>query len=86
MSDPAVNDEPLTCQELVEIVTSYLDGSLAPDARARFEAHLAVCRGCVHYVVQMRQTIRVSGTLTAEAIPDEVCDHLLEAFRAWKRG
>ncbi|HEY7833787.1 MAG TPA: zf-HC2 domain-containing protein [Ktedonobacterales bacterium] len=86
MSATPTNDAPLTCQELVELVTGYLDGSLAPQTRTRFEAHLSICRGCANYVEQMRQTIRVSGTLTTESIPDDVCDHLLETFRAWKHG
>lgn len=81
-----MNAQPLTCQELVELVTSYFEGTLPPEERARFETHLAVCRGCVNYVEQMRQTIRLTGTLTAESIADDVCDHLLATFRDWKRG
>lgn len=81
-----MNAQPLTCQELVELVTSYFEGTLRSDERARFEAHLAVCRGCMNYVEQMRQTIRLTGTLTTESIPAEEQNRLLGTFRDWKRG
>ena len=56
--------EELTCQELVELVTAYIEGALPPDEHALFEAHLAVCRGCTAYLEQMRQTISLLVTLT----------------------
>ena len=77
---------PMTCQELVELVTSYLDGSLALDERARFEAHLVDCHGCLNYMDQMRNTIRLVGTLTTETISDDARDRLLDAFREWKQA
>jgi anti-sigma factor RsiW len=74
----------LTCKELVELVTMYLEGSLPPEAAARFEAHLQACRGCSTYIDQMRQTIHLTGTLTEESIRDEAEKDLLHAFREWK--
>jgi len=54
----------LTCQELVELVTDYLEASLSASQRARFDEHLAKCTGCRNYLAQMRQTINLAGTLT----------------------
>jgi anti-sigma factor RsiW len=91
MSDPADPadaalardpDARLRCDELVELVTPYLEGVLAPDAVARVEHHLALCPGCDAYVDQMRQTIALAGRLTPEAVPEESVDRLLAAFRA----
>ncbi len=76
---------PLTCQQLVEIVTDYLEGALSPEDRARFEAHLQVCPGCVTYVEQIRQTIGLLGRLTEDDLPPQTRKGLLEAFRNWKR-
>jgi anti-sigma factor RsiW len=76
----------LTCRELVELVTDYLEGALSASERARFEAHLAACRGCRSYLAQMQRTIRMLGALTEEAIPEAARHELLEAFRNWKRG
>ena len=73
----------LTCKELVELVTGYLDGSLRGRRRRRFESHLAECDGCTRYVEQMRTTIRATGTLTEEQVTDEQKTVLLAAFRDW---
>jgi anti-sigma factor RsiW len=74
----------LTCRELVELVTDYLEGALSDHDRARFEAHIAVCDGCTRYLFQMRETIRLTGMLTEEQVPVEQRDTLLDAFRGWR--
>ncbi|MGZ8578464.1 MAG: anti-sigma factor family protein [Actinomycetota bacterium] len=76
----------LTCKEVVEIVTDYLEGALSPEERARFDEHLAACDGCTRYVEQMRETIRLSGMLTEEQIPVAQRERLRQAFRDWKSG
>ena len=76
--------EDLPCQDLVELVTDYLEGALPPDERARFEAHIAGCGACDRYLEQMRTTTAVSGaTAGLEARPEIAA--LLAAFRDWKR-
>ncbi|MBI4278178.1 MAG: zf-HC2 domain-containing protein [Armatimonadetes bacterium] len=76
----------LTCQELVELVTEYLEGMLSPEERARFDAHLAICSGCRTYLEQFRQMIRTLGRLTEASVPPQARDELLMVFRHWKRG
>jgi len=78
--------EELTCQELVELVTAYIEGALPLDEHARFEAHLAVCRGCRTYLEQMRQTISLLGTLTETSLSPQAREDLLGAFRRWKQA
>jgi anti-sigma factor RsiW len=73
----------LTCKELVELVTGYVDGSLRGRRRRRFQAHLAACDGCTRYVAQMETTIRATGRLTEEQVTDEQKAALLAAFRDW---
>ncbi len=73
----------IACQELVELVTEYLESSLPSLDRALFETHLLQCDGCQTYIEQMRQTIRLAGALDALTIPDDTRDRLLGAFRAW---
>jgi predicted anti-sigma-YlaC factor YlaD len=80
------DERTLTCQELTEVLTDYLEGVMPPEDVARFEAHLEVCDGCVTYVDQMRQTIRTVRALRAEDVEATAPDDLLAAFRAWKRG
>ena len=76
----------LTCQELVELVTDYLEGALAPAERARFEEHLALCAGCQGHVAQLHATIRLTGTLAESTLSPRLRDDLLAAFRDWRTG
>jgi anti-sigma factor RsiW len=75
----------LRCQELVELVTDYLEGALAPGEAARFEAHISACQGCAAYLEQMRQTLSLLGELPAESLSPQAESELLAAFRDWKR-
>jgi predicted anti-sigma-YlaC factor YlaD len=74
----------LTCKELVELVTDYLEGALRRGPRRRFEAHLAGCDGCTRFLAQMRETIRLTGRLSEAQIPPEQRAVLLAAFRDWR--
>jgi anti-sigma factor RsiW len=75
----------MTCAELVELVTAYLEGALPDDVRRDFEEHLAMCRGCDVYLAQFRTTIDLLGELPEETLSDPARDHLLDAFTAWRR-
>jgi anti-sigma factor RsiW len=76
----------MACQELVELVTSYLDGSLSRRDRRRFEAHIRGCPHCTAYLEQMRLVIEATGRLTEEDIEPAAREELLEAFRGWREG
>jgi anti-sigma factor RsiW len=79
-----VNGASLSCQELVELVTAYLEEKLPDSERMRFDEHLGECGGCRAYVEQMRETIRLTGNLREESISREARDALLAAFRDWR--
>lgn len=74
----------LTCKEMVELVTDYLEGALPPGMRKRFDQHLTACDPCVVYIEQMRQTIATLGKLPKESIPASAIDTLREHFRRWR--
>ena len=76
--------EKLSCQELVELVTDYLEGALTSAETSRFEAHIATCDGCNVYLEQLRQTIVLAGTLTVDELSPEAELALLHAFRGWR--
>ena len=78
-----MSDRALTCHEVVEIITDYLEDALSLGDRRRVEEHLAICDGCTAYLEQMRETIRLTGMLTEEQIPEDQKQRLLEAFRTW---
>lgn len=75
----------LTCLELVELLTEYLDGALSAPERERAEAHLARCTPCRRYLQQLRLTMQATGRLTEQSISPEAQATLLDAFRDWKR-
>ena len=76
--------DELSCQELVELVTDYLEGALTPTMLALVRAHLDSCRGCRRYLEQIRQTIELLGQLPDEGITPEAQEELLRAFHDWK--
>ena len=78
-------ERELACQEVVELVTAYLEGALEPVDRERFEEHLVFCDGCDNYLEQMRTTIRLTSSADL-ALPSALEDRLLEAFRGWRAG
>ncbi len=74
----------LVCQQMVELVTDYLEGSLSRKDRRRFERHLAGCPNCTAYLEQMRSTIRATGTLTPDDLSPAARDELTVLYRAWR--
>jgi hypothetical protein len=75
----------MTCAELVELVTAFLEGALDPAMERRFVEHLAICDGCETYLDQMHRTIDAVGQVEPESLSDETRDRLLEAFRTFPR-
>lgn len=74
----------MKCQDFVELVTDYMEGSLPAATRAEFEAHIVECDGCEAYLAQMRQTIRAIGTLRERDIEPEALARMLELFNDWR--
>ncbi|HKH22984.1 MAG TPA: zf-HC2 domain-containing protein [Solirubrobacterales bacterium] len=76
----------LACQELVELVTAYFDGSLSRSDRRRFRAHIKECDHCTAYLEQMRLVIEATGRLTEDDLEPDAREDLLAAFRGWKES
>ena len=81
-----MSQRALTCSELVELVTDYLDGALSAGDRERFERHLDACNGCTAYVEQFRETIRLTGVLREDDLSPDARAALLAEFAGWKRS
>jgi anti-sigma factor RsiW len=82
--EPADNVAGLTCRDVVELVTGYLEGELPEAERVRFETHIAGCEHCTAYLMQMRETIAVVGRIGPGDLDPAVERDLLAAFRSWK--
>ena len=75
----------LSCREIVQLATEYLEGTMPAEARLRFERHVAICPPCRSFLGQMRETLRLSGELPEESLSPETREALLEAFRDWEK-
>jgi anti-sigma factor RsiW len=76
----------MPCQELVELVTAYFDGSLSRRDRRRFRAHIQGCDHCTAYLEQMRLVVEATGRLTEDDLKPAAREDLLAAFRGWREG
>jgi hypothetical protein len=74
----------LVCQQAVELVTDYIEGSMSRADRRRFEAHLSSCPHCTAYLAQMRTTIQLTGQLRSEELPSEVREELVSLYSQWR--
>ena len=78
-----IDTEAFSCQELVELVTDYLEGALEPADRRRFDDHIAGCEGCTRYLAQLSETIRLTGTITTDDLSPDAERALVAAFSDW---
>ena len=74
----------LVCQQVVEMVTAYLEGALSRSDRRRLEKHLAGCPLCTEYVAQIRETIRLTGRVAPEDLTPQMRADLTEVYRRWR--
>jgi anti-sigma factor RsiW len=79
-----IDIEAFSCQELVELVTDYLEGALSAGDLRRFEEHISVCDACTEYLRQLRETIRLVGAITPDDLSPEAERELLAVFASWK--
>jgi len=78
------NPEDLSCAELVELVSDYIEDALTQEERAQFDEHLRTCGGCTAYLDQMRTTIELTGKLRLDDLTPAAKAELLNAFSDWR--
>jgi len=77
--------EDVTCREIVELVTDYVEGALGQDEREAVEMHLNLCDGCTDYLAQLRLSIALTGDVPTDPLSAELEEELCLAFRSFKR-
>jgi hypothetical protein len=75
----------MTCAEMVEVVTDYIENAVPTSERTRVDAHLEGCAGCTNYLSQMRTTIRLTGSLTETTVSGGTVEALMDTFRDLRR-
>ena len=83
---PILRRRDLVCQEAIELLTEYLEGTLSRRQRRRLGTHLDVCPNCSAYLEQIRITIRLTGTIEPEDLSPRAVDELTELYRRWRTG
>ena len=81
---PFLRDKKMMCQQMVELISDYIEGTLPRKTHQRVAAHLAMCDACPGYVEQLRATIALTGRLREEDIEPHVMDELLDVLRTWE--
>jgi anti-sigma factor RsiW len=84
MRMPGVLRRDLVCQQVVEMVTAYLEGALSRSDRRRLEKHLAGCPLCTEYLAQIRETVRLTGRVAPEDLTPQMRADLTEVYRRWR--
>lgn len=80
-----MSERALTCHEVIELLSDYIEGALSTDDRVRVDEHLALCDGCETYLDQMRESIRLIGMVPEDEVPEQQKAALLSAFHGWRR-
>jgi anti-sigma factor RsiW len=73
----------VACQDVVELVTDFLEGALPPGVRSGVERHLRACRTCAAYLEQVRTMLRALGRLPPPALGRAARADLVDRFRRW---
>lgn len=68
----------MKCEELLSLLTEYVDGTVDPSICAEFEKHMAGCNPCQVVVDNIRQTI----TLYKQGVPYELPSSFRERLHA----
>ncbi len=74
----------IVCQQAVELVTDYLEGTLSRRQRRRFESHLRDCPNCSAYLEQIRMTIELAGVMDPEELSPDAKQDLIDLYRRWR--
>lgn len=74
----------IPCQQVVEMISDYLEGALSPREHRRLEAHLAGCPHCSAYLAQMRETLRLTGRLVPEDLSPAMQREFADVYRRWR--
>ncbi len=73
----------LSCQQITELVTDFLEGRMGFAQRMRFQMHVGMCKHCRLYLRQMKATVAAVGQLPEAPMPEAVRDEMRKRFATW---
>jgi anti-sigma factor RsiW len=72
----------LSCREVTDKASDYLDDALPPGQRMALRMHLVMCRHCRRYLRQLRATVAALGRLDGADVAEEVVRALVERLKS----
>lgn len=78
----------MTCRELVDFLSAYLDGELSSEARIRFDAHLSACPECSAYLRTYEAAVKLAKDACDhpdDPVPADVPEELVRAILKARR-
>lgn len=75
-------DARLSCEDLMQRTSEYLDEALPPGEREALDRHLATCAGCTRHLRDLLQTIQRLRSLPREPMPSDMKERLREALHS----
>ncbi len=74
----------LSCKDITDLLTEYLEGEMSLGDRMRIRMHLAMCGHCRTYVTQLKLTVDSCGRIPPPEVTEDLREDLLATFRNWK--
>lgn len=75
----------ITCREVAEWTSAYIDEHLDDPFKVRMALHLAACAGCEAYVAQIASVRDLLGLLPGTPVEPRHLERLREAFSAKRK-
>ncbi len=71
----------LSCREVTELSTRYLERDLPLWQRMQLRLHLSMCQHCRAFVDQLQKTVKVVARVPSRPVSDATRAELLRRFR-----
>lgn len=62
----------LTCREMTQVLADYLDGTMPAEDRMALGRHLDACSSCGAFLRTYETTIRLTGMMPCEEMPEDL--------------
>ncbi|OGC00482.1 MAG: hypothetical protein A3G35_09110 [candidate division NC10 bacterium RIFCSPLOWO2_12_FULL_66_18] len=71
----------ITCREMVDLLSDYVDGHLEPTLARQLEAHLRGCTECTAFLRTFKETLALAKEAACEEMPEELKVRLRDFLR-----
>lgn len=81
-----MGQHPDSCEEIIELLSQYVDFELPPTACGEVETHLARCPACLEFLESLRTTIDLCRSYAPSPLPPPLSERARrELEEAWRK-